>query len=75
MLKEVSLDEAAKRYERHHEINEAGGHDHIGFEMISAIPLLTKTEAIVATRLCEAFSVVMTSHSANLLERINAETK
>jgi hypothetical protein len=70
MLQEVSLDEAAKRYERHHAINEAGDHDHIGYEMIAEIPLLSKAEAMKAVRFCEAFSIIMTSHSAALLKSI-----
>lgn len=72
MLEDVGLPEAAKRYERHHAINEAGAHDHIGFEMIEAMPLLSRSEALKAARFCEAFSVVMTSHSAALLEKIQA---
>ncbi|MNK90777.1 hypothetical protein D3C87_1108430 [compost metagenome] len=70
LLQEVSLDEAAKRYERHHTINETGAHDHIGYEMIADIPLLSKAEATKAVRFCEAFSVIMTSHSAALLKTI-----
>jgi hypothetical protein len=75
MLQEVSLDEAAKRYERHHTINEEGSHDHIGYEMIADIPLLSKAEATKAVRFCEAFSVIMTSHSAALLKTIQTSIR
>lgn len=72
LLREAGFNEAADRYERHHQINEAGDHGQVAFDMIKDIPPLTRAAAEQAVRWIEAMSFVMTAHSGALLQEIEA---